>query len=95
MFNRNGVAGAVLQTALSLTDSVILFGIVYTTKLYRLNMYLNSQTVKSRELKFWENVHLPSHVTCHVSHITCHNFFLDKVVKLVVWGSVFNGAYPV
>ena len=24
------------------------------------------------ELKFWGNVHLPKHVTCHVSHVTCH-----------------------
>ena len=42
-----------------------------------------------------------SHVTCHVSRVTCHIshfiflFFLDKVVKFIVGGSVINGAYPV
>ena len=56
------------------------------------------------ELKFWEKVHLPSEVTCHVSHVTCHmshyiyiSFFLnlDIVVQLVWWGSVINGVYPI
>ena len=34
----------------------------------------NSQTVRARELKFWEKVHLShlSPVTCHVSRVTCH-----------------------
>ena len=46
-----------------------------------------------------------SRVTCHMSHVTCHLiflkfnfiliFFLDKVVKLIVGGSIINGAYPV
>ena len=31
----------------------------------------NSQTVRARELKFWENAHPPPHVTCHVSRVTC------------------------
>ena len=31
-----------------------------------------SKTVRTRELKFWENAHLPLCVTFHVSHITCH-----------------------
>ena len=41
-----------------------------------------SQTVKARELKLWENVHHPSHVTYHdsclawhVSHVTWHHYF--------------------
>ena len=33
-----------------------------------------------------------SRVMCHVSNII---FFVDKAVKLVVGGSVLNGAYPV
>ena len=28
--------------------------------------------VRARELKFWENVHPPKHVMCHVSRVTCH-----------------------
>ena len=46
-----------------------------------------------------------SRVTCHLSRVTCqmskkklHFFFLrknmDKVVELVVGGSLINGAYP-
>ena len=34
-------------------------------------------------------------VKCHMSHVTSHMFFLDKVVKLIGVGSVINGAYPV
>ena len=30
-----------------------------------------SQTVRARELKFWENVHPPPCVTCQVSSVTC------------------------
>ena len=30
------------------------------------------QTVRARELKFWENVHTPPCVTCQVSCIMCH-----------------------
>ena len=33
---------------------------------------LHSQTVKVRELTFWEKVHLPPPVTCQVSHVTRH-----------------------
>ena len=31
-----------------------------------------SQTIRARELKFWENVHPPPCVTCYMSHVTCH-----------------------
>ena len=70
--------------------------------------YHKSQTRRARELKFWENVHPPQHVTCHMPHVTCHvshvtchvshvtcNFFFDKPVKLIGGGSVINGANPV
>ena len=65
-----------------------------------------SQTVRARELKFWENVHTPrcvsshvSRVTCHVSHVMCHMSQFcwgwgDKVVELVCGGSIINGASP-
>ena len=39
----------------------------------------HSETVRTRELKFWEIIHLPlpvtfnvSHVMCHMSHVTFH-----------------------
>ena len=68
--------------------------------------YHQSQTIRVRELKFWENVHPPQHVTCHMSPVMCHKtnvtcqvsyatFFFYKVVKLIVEGSVINGAYTV
>ena len=34
--------------------------------------HLHFLTVRADDLKFWENVHLPSCVTCYVSHVTCH-----------------------
>ena len=33
--------------------------------------HLHSLTVWNRDLTFWENVHLPPCVTCHVSYVTC------------------------
>ena len=30
------------------------------------------RSTRARELKLWENVHPPQHVTCHVSCVTCH-----------------------
>ena len=64
--------------------------------------------MKARELKFWENVHPPKRVTCHMSRVTCqmshffyiymyiyiYIFFLYKVVELIGGGSVINGATP-
>ena len=32
----------------------------------------NSQTIRAREPKFYEKVHLLSPVTCHMSHVICH-----------------------
>ena len=34
--------------------------------------HLHSQTVRARELNFFETVHLPPPVMCNVSHVTCH-----------------------
>ena len=34
--------------------------------------HLHCQTVRARELKFWEKVHLPPSVMCHVSCVMCH-----------------------
>ena len=32
----------------------------------------NYQSVRARELKFWENFHPTLCVMCHISHVTCH-----------------------
>ena len=33
-------------------------------------------------------------VMCHMSHVTCNNFFWDKAVKLVGGGSVITSGMP-
>ena len=92
VFNRPNVAGAVLQTPSSLIDWLIWLA-VYSKSSKR----FESQTVETRELKFWENVHPKSSVMCHMSCVTCqlspgscymYFFFTFKVVELVSEGSV-------
>ena len=46
------------------------------------SVHLDSQTIRAKELKFLEKVHLfpsvmchVSHVMCHMSHVTCHMYF--------------------
>ena len=67
LLKRPGVAGTVLQTFLWLIDW--LTNSSFSSKSSR---HLHSKTVWARDLKCWENVHLPPHVTCHVSHVMCH-----------------------
>ena len=67
LFNRPGVAGAVLQTPLLLTDQVNHSSFVKLSL-----MHSHTQTVIGRERKYLENVHLPQPVMCHVSHDTCN-----------------------
>ena len=68
LFNRPGVAGAVLCG--SLNNSVIFSS--------QSSIHCLSQTKNARKLKFSENVHPPPHIShithimCHVSHATCH-----------------------
>ena len=67
LFNRPGVAGAVLQTALSLSKVR-----------YGLWKYIqNNVSPKPEELESWsfERMFIPHYVscvTCHESHVTCH-----------------------
>ena len=70
-----------------------------------LHVTSNSQTVRARELKFWDKVHLlqpvtsyMSYVKCHMSHVTWHLFSLFfslslgvKVVMLVDGEAVIKG----
>ena len=58
-----GVAGAVLQTPLSFIDLLINW---FTQRNYssKSSKHLHSQTVKAKNLKCWEQVHLPPPVIC-------------------------------
>ena len=71
VFNRPGVAGAVLQTPLSLIESVSQFVSQWAFS-SKSSKYCKSQSGRARELPFWENVYPPQHVTCHMSCVTCH-----------------------
>ena len=101
----NGEAGAVPQTALSLIDSVTA---PFPPNLQQTVIPKPLELGCWNFERMFTFLHL-SHVTCHMSRFTCHmsrvtchmsgvtwnSFFLDKVVKLVVVGSVINGAFPV
>ena len=66
IINRPRVARAVLQTPSLLNNSLSesAFSSKYATNLH-------SQAVRTRELKFWENVYLPPPVRCHMTHVIC------------------------
>ena len=64
-----GVAGAVVQTPLSFIDFFYLLS--HWSFVEISSEHFNSQNLKARELKFWEKVHLPPQVTCHMSHVIC------------------------
>ena len=109
IINRPGVAGAVLQSPMSI-DYISDWVSNPLVKIF--SKHSQSQSGRARELKFWENVHPTLYVMCHVSCVTCHvsrhlshvklyiyifilKIKLDKVVELVGGWSVINGAYPV
>ena len=60
----SGVARAVLKTSLSLIHSLSRSS--FSSKS---SIQIHSQIVWDMVLKFWENVHFPPCVTCHVSHL--------------------------
>ena len=72
LFNRSGVAGAVLQSPPSIIK-IINWLIEWLSNLL-VQIYSNhcqSQIGGARELTFWEHVHCTLCVICHVSHVTC------------------------
>ena len=78
VFNRSGIAGADLQTPLSLIHLFISWFIQWSYSSRSLKYHI-SQTIRANELKIWKNVHPPQHVTCQLScvtcqvaHVTCH-----------------------
>ena len=64
VFNRPGVARAVLQSPPLHIDSIIHPLVQIFSK------HCQSQTGRARELKCLENVHLTLCVMCHMSHVT-------------------------
>ena len=71
LFNRPGLAGAVLQTPLSFIHSFI-NQFSESSFSSRYSNHFPDHTVRANELKFWENIHHMSYVTCHMSHVTRH-----------------------
>ena len=71
VFNRPSVAVAVLQTPFLLINwlSESAFSSKFPANLH-------SQAVRARELKFWDNIHLPQHIICHMSCVTCQMSFV-------------------
>ena len=60
-------------------------GLFYKHLHWLIWLFFFSEFSKHWTLKFWENVHTPLYVTCHMSHIRCQvSPFLDKVVELVL-----------
>ena len=59
-----------------LTQSVIICENIFKTPLL--------PDHESRKQKFWENVYLPPSVSCHVSHVTCHES-RDEHEYLNIW----------
>ena len=76
LFNRPCVARAVLQTHFVIHWFVDWLGHWSFMKIS--SKHLLSQTVRARDLKLWENIHLPlSLVMCQVSHVTYHVSYVN------------------
>ena len=58
--------------AVSFTNTSVTHQLTYSSFVVVSSKHLHSQTVRARKLKFWEKVHLPPPVTCHMSHVACH-----------------------
>ena len=87
LFNRPGVAGAVLQSPPSLINSLIHS---FTDALVQISSkHCQSQTGRARELKFWENGHPTQCVLCHVSRVTCHLSGVTCHLSHVIFFNIF------
>ena len=79
MFNKAIVTGTVLQTLLySFIHSIIQWAMLFLNT----SKCLHSKTVKARELKFKDNVHLPPCVICQVTLVTCP---MSQVTQKKLW----------
>ena len=70
IFNKPGVARTVLQTPLSLIHSFIA-SIINSYFSSQSSNYHHSQTIRAKDLTFWDNVHHQLCVTCHMTHVMC------------------------
>ena len=89
IINRPVVARAVLQSPLLLIHSYSRWSFHSESSRHCL-----SQTIRAVELKFWENVHPPPCVTCHVSHVTCHVSCVTQSVGASRWRVCYQRGLP-
>ena len=96
--NRPSVARTVLKTGSLFIHSFIDW-LSQWSFLSRYSQHHKTQTVRARELKIWENIHLTSCVMCHISPVTfhlspvmchlspvtCHFFFTLKKIKWILF----------
>ena len=109
IINRPGVAGALLRTPSWTIKSVCQWAFSSKSSKYHKSQTVRARNLKfwgnvhPPQYVTWHMsrfmCHM-SHVTCCMSCVICHMYlssssFLDKLVKLIRGGSVFNGAYPV
>ena len=78
VFNRPVGARAGLQTPLSFINYLIESSFVEISP-----KHLHSQSIRARDLKFLEIVHLPPRVTRHMSCVTCHMSFVTGHMSFV------------
>ena len=84
VFNRPGLPGAVLHTPL-----LLISWLIQSSFSFQSSRHHHFQTVRARELTFWENVH-PSPPTCHMSRVTCHVLCHFFSFLLLFWTKWWN-----
>ena len=47
--------------------------------------HLHSIAKWAKDMKFWENAHLPQCVPCHMSQFMCHNSYVVLLINGVLW----------
>ena len=81
------------------STSLLINWVTFSSKV---SSHLHSQAVWARDMKFWENVQLPPHVTCQVSSVRCQVsgvrcqvwFFFTMWWSLLVEGLFSMGPTP-
>ena len=58
--------------------------------------HLHAQTVRAREVKFLEKVHLLQPIMCHMSHVMCHvSHVTGQSGETSRWMVCYQWGYPV
>ena len=97
VINRPGVAGAVLQTPLLLID-LLINSLILCGNIFKTLSFPNGKSKGADILRKMLTPHLVSHVTCHISRVTCDlssTMFYFFQGKQSVRRSVINGTYPI